>query len=183
MRKLAVILLVALAGCSRTSRKPPLEIIPDMDRQPRFRVQGETNFFPDRRMSRPPVPGTVARGRLPSAPTESSPLPWNMQTLERGRQRYEIYCTPCHDRTGAGRGMVAVRGKWPAGDLRETRLQQMSDREIFEVITNGRRTMPAYRFQIPEDDRWVIIAWVRVLQRAARGTLADVPPELRRELR
>ncbi|MGB9605873.1 MAG: c-type cytochrome, partial [Bryobacteraceae bacterium] len=85
--------------------------------------------------------------------------------------------------TGAGRGMVAVRGKWPAGDLRETRLQQMSDREIFDVITNGRRTMPAYRFQIPEDDRWVIIAWVRVLQRAARGTLADVPPELRRELR
>jgi mono/diheme cytochrome c family protein len=184
MRGVALVLVLLAAGCSRTSRKPPLEFIPDMDRQPRFRVQGETSFFADRRMSRPPVPGTVARGQLPSRPLPaSSPLPWNLQTLERGRQRFEIYCAPCHGLTGAGQGIVALRGKWPAGDLREARIQQLSDREIFEVITNGVRTMPPYRFQIEEQDRWAIVAYVRVLQRAARGTLDDVPPELRGELR
>jgi mono/diheme cytochrome c family protein len=110
-------------------------------------------------------------------------LPWNLQTLERGRERYDIYCAPCHDRTGAGRGIVAVRGNWPAGDLRDARIQQLSDREIFEVISNGVRTMPAYRYQIAEQDRWAIVAYVRVLQRAARGTLADVPSDMRGDLR
>ncbi|MCS7316556.1 MAG: cytochrome c [Bryobacterales bacterium] len=184
MKKAAILLALALAGCSRTSRNPPIEIIPDMDRQPRFRVQGETPVFADRRMSRPPVPGTIARGQLPefSLP-EGNPLPWTMETLERGRQRYDIYCAPCHDRTGAGRGIVAVRGNWPAGDLRESRLRETSDRDLFDVITNGRRTMPAYRYQIAERDRWAIVAYVRALQRAASGTLADVPPELRDQLR
>lgn len=184
MRIAAILLALTLAGCSRTSRKPPIEIIPDMDQQPRFRVQGETPLFPDRRMSRPPVPGTIARGGLPefSVP-ERSPLPWTLATLERGRERYDIYCAPCHDRTGAGRGIVATRGNWPAGDLREARLREISDREIFEVISNGRRTMPAYRHQIAERDRWAIVAYVRVLQRAGSGTLADVPPDLRDQLR
>jgi len=184
MRAAVLILALLTAACSRTSRKPPIEIIPDMDRQPRFRVQGETSFFPDRRMSRPPVPGTIPRGGLRAAALpESSPLPWNLQTLERGRERYDIYCAPCHDRTGAGRGIVAVRGNWPAGDLREARIQQLSDREIYEVISNGVRTMPAYRYQIGEQDRWAIVAYVRVLQRAASGTLADVPPDMRGDLR
>ncbi len=184
MRIAAIALALALLGCSRTSRKPPIEIIPDMDRQPRFRVQGETPLFADRRMSRPPVPGTVARGALSElSQAQSSPLPWTMQTLERGRERFDIYCAPCHDRTGAGRGIVALRGSWPAGDLRETRLREVSDRELFEVITNGRRTMPAYRYQIPEHDRWAIVAYVRALQRAASATPADVPDELRDQLR
>lgn len=184
MRRAAILLALVLAGCARTSRKPPIEIIPDMDRQPRFRVQGETPFFADRRMSRPPVPGTIARGQLPAASTPATiPAPLNMALLERGRERYDIFCAPCHDRTGAGRGIVAVRGNWPAGDLREARIREMSDREIFEVISNGRRTMPAYRYQIAEHDRWAIVAYVRALQRAASGTLSDVPVELRDQLR
>lgn len=184
MRTAAILLALALLGCARTSRKPPIEIIPDMDRQPRFRVQGETPLFADRRMSRSSVPGTIARGRLPelTAP-QNNPLPWTLATLERGRERYDVYCAPCHDRTGAGRGIVAVRGNWPAGDLREARLRETSDQEIFEVISNGRRTMPAYRHQIAQRDRWAIVAYVRALQRAGNGTLADVPPELRDQLR
>ncbi len=184
MRSAWLLGVMVLAGCGGTTRKPPLEFIPDMDRQPKFRVQGETNFFADRRMTRPPVPGTVARGTLAETATPSrNPSPLSLELLERGRERYDIYCAPCHDRTGSGRGMVALRGAWAPTDLREPRLRQISDGEIFDTITQGRRTMPPYRFQIPERDRWAIVAYVRALQRAAWATTDDVPPELRSQLR
>ncbi len=195
MRALAalVLLAAALAGCSSTSRKPPVEVFPDMDRQLKLKAQAETSFFADRRASRPPVPGTVARGRLKEdtpfhtgledGAYVANPLPLSRELLERGRERYDIYCAPCHDRTGSGRGIVAQRSAWPAVNLNEPRYRQMPDGQIFETITHGRRTMPAYRFQIGERDRWAIVAYVRALQRASAGTLADVPPELRSELR
>jgi len=184
MRSAWLLGVMVLAGCGGTTRKPPLEFIADMDRQPKFRAQGETDFFPDRRMTRPPVPGTVARG-APAADAlpQRNPWPLSLELLERGRERYDIYCAPCHDRTGSGRGIVALRGAWAPADLREARLRQAGDGEIFATITQGKRTMPAYRFQIPERDRWAIVAYLRALQRAASATLDDVPPELRSQLR
>lgn len=181
MRALAALAFLLLAGCSRTSRRPPIELFSDMDRQLKFRPLAETSFFADRRASRPPVPGTVARGQLKE--DAASPPPLTLALVERGRERFDIYCAPCHDRTGSGRGIVAIRSSWLPADLNDPRLRQMTDAQIFETITYGRRTMPAYRFQIPEHDRWAIIAYVRALQRAASGTLADVPPELQNELR
>jgi mono/diheme cytochrome c family protein len=113
----------------------------------------------------------------------SNPLALDRQTLARGQERFNIYCTPCHDRTGSGRGIVALRSSWLASDLTEPRVRQMPDGQIFDTITHGKRTMPGYRFQIDEQDRWAIVAYVRALERAAAGTVADVPEELRGELR
>lgn len=184
MRIALLMTALLLTGCGGTSRKPPLEFISDMDRQPKFRPQGETALFADRRMSRPPVAGTLARGQLRTGQLpQRNPVSLDSALLERGRERYDIYCAPCHDRTGSGRGIVALRGSWLPSDLREERLRKVSDGEIFDTITHGRRTMPAYRFQIAERDRWAIVAYIRALQRAASGTLADVPPEIRSELR
>lgn len=171
---------LALAGCGTTSRKPPLEVFADMDRQLKLNPQAETALFGDGRASRPPVPGTVARGHLKQ---DGAPPPLTRALLERGQERFDIYCAPCHDRTASGRGIVAQRSSWLPANLNEQRYRKMTDAEIFETITNGKRTMPAYRFQIGARDRWAIAAYVRALQRASAGTLADVPPELRGELR
>jgi mono/diheme cytochrome c family protein len=169
---------LALAGCGSSSRRPPVEVFPDMKRQARYKPQQENPFFADGRASRPPVPGTVARGIHPE------PRPALTASLvARGRERYEIYCAACHDRTGSGQGIVATRAGWLAANLADGRIRELSDETLFDVITNGKRTMPAYRFQVSERDRWAVIAYVRALQRAAAGTLEDVPPELRSELR
>jgi mono/diheme cytochrome c family protein len=184
---------LALAGCTASSGKAPLEIFTDMRHQPKYKAQAENDFFADRRADRSPVPGTVARGyaKLDDAFYEGvadgkyvpNPLPMNAETLARGRERFDVYCSPCHDRTGSGRGIVAQRATWLAQNLTDPRIRSMPDGEIFDTITHGKRSMPAYRYQIGEHDRWAIIAYVRALQRASAGTLNDVPPELRNQLR
>jgi mono/diheme cytochrome c family protein len=107
--------------------------------------------------------------------------------LRRGEERYNIYCAPCHDRAGTGVGMVAQRGLQNVRNLAEpagkdARVPNMSDGELFGVITTGIRGMPSYRKQIPVADRWAIVAWVRVLSRAGNGKLADVPPDRRNDI-
>lgn len=194
-RAAAFLLAVVLAACAgRTSRKPQVEVFPDMKRQVKVKPQEASAFFADGRGSRPPVPGTIAQGQLdddsPFATgaengmyVARNPLPLDQKVLMRGQERFNIYCAPCHDRTGSGRGIVGQRSSWLANNLHDERIKAMVDGEIFQVITYGRRTMPGYRFQISEQDRWAIVAYVRALQRATSGTLADVPEELRRELR
>ncbi|HOL73639.1 MAG TPA: cytochrome c, partial [Bryobacteraceae bacterium] len=137
--------------------------------------------------------GTVARGELredtvfytgkSGGEYAANPLPLTMEVLQRGRERFDIYCAPCHDRTGEGRGIVALRSNWLPVNLNDDRIRQMPDGQLFETITYGQRTMPGYRFQITEHDRWAIVAYVRALHRATRGTIQDVPPELRSALR
>ncbi len=189
---MAVLLLGGCAG--QTSRTPPIEIFSDMKRQPKLEAQEASPFFADGRAARPPVPGTVAQGALDEDPAFSTgvqdglyvgrnPLPLTLEVLKRGQERFNIYCAPCHDRAGTGRGIVGQRGLWPANSLHDERLKQMADGEIFQVISYGRRTMSGYRFQISEHDRWAIVAYVRALQRATSGTIEDVPSDLRRELR
>jgi mono/diheme cytochrome c family protein len=182
MRSLLLLLTLALAGCSTYSRTPPIQVFPDMKDQPKYLPQGESRFFRDGRELRPPVPGTVARGEADADEAASNPLPMTMATLERGRERFNIYCAPCHDRTGSGRGIVATRSSWLAADLTADRIRQMPDRQIFDTITNGVRSMPPYRFQVGGRDRWAIVAYVRALERAANGTLNDVPADLRSDL-
>ncbi len=197
MRKAALILLgsVLAAGCARLSTEnPPIEIFPDMKRQPKFKPQSANEWLAERGITLRPVPGTVAVGHLDQDEAfytgaknglyvGRNPLPIDMETLKRGQERFNIYCAPCHDRTGSGRGIVGSRSMWLANNLHDQRIKDMVDGEIFQVITYGRRTMPSYRFQIPPRDRWAIVAYVRALQRTTSGTIEDVPADLRRELR
>ena len=184
-----------LTGCAgNMTRNTQFQVFPDMDKQAKHRPQSRSSVFADGRASRVPVAGTVARGNLKEDDAlytgvvnnqyiGKNPLPVDAALLKRGQARFNIYCSPCHDRTATGRGLVGQNALWLATNLHEDRVRQMNDGEIFTIVTQGRRSMPSYRFQIPERDRWAIIAYVRALQRANLGTVEDVPENLRSELR
>jgi len=192
---LLIVPLIAASGCSSSpARTPPVEVFADMDHQPKYQPQAASAFFADGRASRPPVPGTVALGHLKEDDAfyrgvvgehyvGENPLPLDMEALRRGQQRFNIYCSPCHDRAGTGRGIVAMKSAWLATDLTSEPVQEMADGELFSIITSGRRSMPGYRFQVRERDRWAVVGYVRALQRAALGAVEDVPPELRDGIR
>lgn len=192
---LGALAVLALAGCgTRYSSSPPIEYWPDMARQPKVGAQRASEFFANGRGNRMPVPGTVAVGFLKEDDAfytgqqggyyVNNPVEITPELMARGQERYNIYCTPCHDRTGSGRGIVGIRTQgWVANSLIDERVSGLADGELFFVISNGRRSMPGYRWQIPERDRWAIVAYARALQRAANGKVDDVPTELRSELR
>jgi mono/diheme cytochrome c family protein len=115
--------------------------------------------------------------------TGKIPVEVTPELLKQGQRRYNTYCSPCHDRTGQGQGVVPKRTTWLPTNLMEDRVQTMPDGEIYNVVSHGRRSMPGYRFQIVERDRWAIVSYVRALQRATRGTVEDVPSDLRSDLR
>lgn len=186
---------LALTGCAgQTSRNTPIVVFTDMDYQRRYEPQGGSSIFPDGRATRRPVEGTVARGMMGyddaflsgvvnNQYIGKNPRNIDAQLLQIGQRRFNTYCSPCHDRTGQGRGLVGQRATWIPTNLHEDRVKQFNDGEIFHVITNGRRTMPAYKIQVTPDDRWAIVAYVRALQRTTTGTMEDVPQELRGDLR
>lgn len=181
-----------LTACSSIQRTPPIQVWPDMKLQARFEAQATTGLFADGRASRRRPEGVVARGRpyeenvLNTGMLENGmyvgkmPVEITEALLKEGEWRFNTYCAPCHDRTGLGKGMVSLR--WPAwqpANLTEDRIVELADGDIFNVITYGRRTMPPYGAQNRPEERWAIVAYLRVLQRAARGTIEEVPPELR----
>ena len=185
LRSLAVVPLgLALAGCVRgcTSSLPPIHINPSMDNQPKLLPQTESTFFYDGASMRAPVPGTVARGELredsrlfegkdaSGAFLARSPVPVDEALLERGRDRYAIYCAPCHDARGDGRGILFRRGNVPTASFHQEKILSYPDGQIFDVITNGVGLMPGYRWPIPPADRWAIVAWVRELQKKRTAT-------------
>jgi mono/diheme cytochrome c family protein len=187
-----------LTSCAGTvSRKPAVEIFNDMRQQLKYDTQGESEFagFTDGRADRRPVAGTIAQGHLHPQDDPfytgqvngmyvgQNPLKITPELMELGQQRFNTYCSPCHGRAGTGKGIVATRSTWIPSDLMDARVKGFSDGDFFDVITHGRRTMPSYRFQITEHDRWAIIAYVRALQRTTSATVADVPAQLRGELR
>jgi mono/diheme cytochrome c family protein len=191
----SLIAVLVLSGCSSIQRDPPLQVWPDMRLQPRFEAQGSTGLFPDGRQSRRRPDGVLARGHVDEMDVFNTGLMENGQyvgkmpievteaVLTEGRWRFNTYCAPCHDQTALGRGMVPQR--WPAwqpANLTEQRVVELADGDIFNVITYGRRTMPPYGPQNRAAERWAIIAYLRVLQRAAHGTVNDVPEELRSSL-
>jgi len=190
-----ILAMTFLSGCSSIQRTPPIIVWWDMKRQPKFRTEGETGLFTDGRNTRPPVEDTVARGHMEEETPYNTgmdngmylgktPVPITPELVAHGQQRFNTYCSPCHDKTGSGRGIVPAHvPTWQPANLMDDRLVQAPDGDIFYVITNGRRTMPPYRFQVSTSDRWAIIAYLRVLQRAAHGTVNDVPEGLRADLK
>lgn len=199
MRRWLPILIMAslMSGCGllQPKKEPPLEIFSDMRRQPKYKAQAESAFFSDRRASRLPVAGTVARDQLKEDDlfftgkqadgqwVEKSPVPPSPEWLRRGQEQFNVHCSVCHDRVGTGQGIVVAKGYPPAANLQDERLRKISDGHIFGVITQGIRNMPSLSHQIPEADRWAIVSYVRALQRSQHGTLADVPPEIRSTVR
>jgi mono/diheme cytochrome c family protein len=187
--------LVAVGGCARgcTSSRPPIHLNPSMDDQPKARPQAASAFFYNGAAMREPIPGTVAIGELQeNGPfftgrgadgqfVAAIPHPVDDALVERGRQRYGIYCQPCHDARGEGRGILFQRGNVPTGNFHDAKILNYSDGQIFDVITNGVGLMAGYRWPIPPADRWAIIAYVRELQRerlarAAAAATAAAPP-------
>jgi mono/diheme cytochrome c family protein len=188
---LALASAVAASGCVRgcTSSRPPIHLNPSMDNQPKVRPQTASLFFSDGASMRQPVPGTVPIGGLKEDTAfftgkgadeqfvAAIPVPVDATVLERGRQRYVIYCQPCHDARGDGKGILFQRGNVPTASFHQERLLAYPDGQIFDVITNGQGLMAGYRWPIPPADRWAIVAYVRDLQQkrsaSATGVAAD----------
>jgi hypothetical protein len=177
-----VIGIVMLAGCSQ-----------QMAEQPRYRPLDASNFFDDDRSARPLVSGTVARGQLhedeqfytgksAGTPVDTFPFPVTHEVLERGHERFDVFCSPCHGRLGDGQGMIVQRGFTPPPSFHSDRLRQAPVGHFFDVITNGFGVMPDYAAQVPPRDRWAIAAYIRALQLSQHTALADVPPEVRQQL-
>jgi len=199
MKKKAFLTLavVVLSGCSGVQRDPPVQVWDDMKQQPKFHPQGENDvpaLAGDHRDARRPPEGTVARGHMLEETAYytgmegelyvgKSPVALTPALLHQGQTKFNIYCQPCHDKTGSGQGIVPTHiPTWQPSNLTEDRVVQFADGDIFNVITHGRRSMPSYRFQIVIEDRWAIIAYVRALQRAAHSTKTDVPTDHLAEL-
>ena len=178
------------------SRKPPIELIPDMDRQPKIRPQEPNAFFADGRGSRLPVEGTVARGSnwqdIPlntgreSGSTNfvaANPLPVNELVMARGRERFGISCAICHGPTADGNGVTKKFGMAIVANLHDRRIVEMSDGELFSVITHGRNNMGPYGDKLTPEDRWAVIYYLRSLQLARLGYPEDLTPAQRQNLR
>jgi mono/diheme cytochrome c family protein len=176
---LALTSVVGLTGCARgcTSSRPPIHLNPSMDDQPKVRAQTASSFFYDGSSMRQPVPGTVPIGGLKEDGAfftgkgadgqfvATSPVPVTDVVLERGRQRAVIYCQPCHDARGDGKGILFQRGNVPTASFHQEKILNYPDGQIFDVITNGTGLMAGYKWPIPPADRWAIVAYVRDLQR------------------
>jgi hypothetical protein len=160
----------------------------DMHVQPKQLPFSRSDFFPDQRSERPLVEGTVARsqlhedtylytGKIGGNFGDYMPFPLTKEVMERGRERYDIYCSPCHSLLGDGKGFVPSRGfsRMPPS-YHTPRLEKAPLGYLFDVITNGYGVMPDYRSQIAAEDRWKIVAYVRALQLSQNATKADVPP-------
>jgi mono/diheme cytochrome c family protein len=162
----------------------------DMHDQPRYDPMREAPFFTDARSARPLVEGTVARGHLRDdellytgmangQPAAVFPFAVDASVMARGRERYDVFCSPCHGRTGQGDGMVVLRGYRRPPSMHQDRLRNAPAGHFFDVITNGFGAMPDYAVQVRVEDRWAIVAYVRALQLSGHATLNDVPPSER----
>lgn len=196
--------VVAIAGFRGSmSRQPPIEIFPDMNRQLKLRPQQPDGFFANGVSSQLPPAGTIARsaplqtvngpvypyedapvntGRLTGTTNfvETGPLPVTAKLLQRGQQRFDIYCAPCHGALGDGNGITKKLGLMPAvANLQDKRIVEMNDGEIFNTVTHGKNLMGAYGPIVPVEDRWAIIAYLRALQLSQLGAVEDLPPAQR----
>jgi cytochrome c553 len=205
---LACVLLVSILGLrGRTFTKPPMDVFPEwlfpgMHYQPKLVQQVPNPFFADGRSDRVPPDHTVASSYGPAgqplkdddflylgkAPDGSwargfpPSLTVNRAFLERGRDRFTVYCSPCHGAVGDGNGITKKYGMIATPSYHDDRLRKMAEGEIFNTITNGKNNMNPYADKLRAADRWAVIAYVRALQRAQTGTAADVPPDSRSEL-
>ena len=172
---LAIAATLFVAGCRQ-----------DMHNQPKYKPLRASSFFADGSSARPLIEGTVARGTLGEDEAfftgkvgtqlvKELPFPVTKEVLDRGQQRFDIYCAPCHDRTGGGNGMVVQRGYRQPPSMHIDRLRNVENGHFFDVMTNGFGAMPDYKVQITPRDRWNIVAYIRALQLSQHATAADVP--------
>ena len=166
----------------------------DMHDQPKYIPLRASDFFGDGRSARPLIEGTVARGHLnddyalingrgaDGKFVNEFPFPVTRAVMDRGRQRFNIYCAPCHDQLGNGNGKIVRRGYRHPPSYHIERLREVPNGYIFDVITSGFGAMPDYAAQIQPADRWAIVAYVRALQLAHNGKIDDVPADKRGEL-
>ena len=168
---------LSLAGCD----------MQDMYKQPKYEPLQKSGFFGDDRSGRPLEPDTVARGELRTNTVVYTgkagtnlvaeiPVPVTRDLLVRGRERYDIFCSPCHDRTGSGNGIIVQRGLRPPPSYHIDRLRQAPIGHFFDVMSNGIGAMQDYAAQVTPEDRWAIAAYIRTLQFSEDATPADVPP-------
>jgi len=171
----AFCLLASASGCRQ-----------DMHNQPKYRPLRATAFFADGASARPLVEGTVARGTLNqdeafftgkvgNATVKELPFAVDAAVLDRGQERFNIYCAPCHDATGSGKGMVVQRGYRQPPSFHEDRLRNADAGYFFDTMTNGFGAMPDYRMQLSARDRWSVVAYIRALQLSQHAAAADVP--------
>lgn len=201
-----VVLSVSILGFRGSlSTRTPLEVFPDMDHQAKYKPQAESKFFADGRVDRVRPAGTVAFGRRSDAADanflkaddakfagKDAKGAWivgfpagvtvDAKLLERGQDRFAVYCAPCHGALGDGNGITKQYGMGATPTYHDDRLRKMAEGEIFNTITHGKGNMLSYADKLPADDRWAVIAYVRALQRAAHATIADVPPDHKSEL-
>jgi mono/diheme cytochrome c family protein len=179
---LALIALLALGACRQK-----------MANQPRYDPLEASDFFADGQSARPRVPGTVARGELTSNPffdtgkvngavADGFPMPVTVQVINRGHERFDIYCSQCHGRVGDGNGMIPARGFRRPPSFHTATLRTATTGHFFDVMTNGFGAMPPYGTMIPPDDRWAIVAYIRALQLSQNATVNDVPANDRAKL-
>ena len=170
----AMAAMLVLAGCRQ-----------DMHDQPKFFPQRGTSFYADGRSARPQVENTVARNQLhqdayfftglqDGKEGNGLPIPLTAEVMQRGQERYNIYCTPCHSRVGNGAGMIVQRGYRPAGDFHTDRLRNAPLGHFFNVMTNGFGAMPDYAAQLTPEDRWAVAAYIRALQLSQNAKQSDV---------
>ncbi|HYM59350.1 MAG TPA: cytochrome c [Thermoanaerobaculia bacterium] len=184
IRRLAAALLMlgALTACRQK-----------MAVQPTYKPLAESDFFADGMSARPRIPGTVARGELVVDPFletgkingqegDGYPFPITAKILDRGQERFDIFCAECHGRLGDGNGMIPSRGFRRPPSYHTDRLRSMKTGYLFDVITNGFGAMPSYAVQVPVRDRWAIIAYIRALQLSQNATINDVPAGKRDDL-
>jgi len=178
----ALALLCFVSGCRR-----------DMQVQPRYNPYDASNFYGDSRSARPPVAGTIARGQLhldellytgkvDGKDADVFPFAITRADLNRGRERYNIYCSPCHDVSGSGRGMIVLRGFPQPPSFHIDRLRQAPAGHYFDVMTNGLGVMYSYAARVSPEDRWRIAAYIRALQLSQQATVTDVPAAQRANL-
>jgi mono/diheme cytochrome c family protein len=194
---LCVIMTMAIAGKrGSTSRREPIEIFPDMVRQPKLRPQTTDAFFDDGKSSRPPIAGTIARGdRYQDLPVNTGRIPGTTNFIDvipvdvtaklmaRGQQRFNINCSPCHGAQGDGNGITKKYGMAVVANLHYKRIVELNDGEIFNTITYGKGLMGPYGPNVTVEDRWAIISYLRALQLSRLGTADDVPEQLRSTLK
>ena len=194
---LAVVTVMGVLGKrGHNFKQPPLEIFTDMDRQPKLRPQQPNLTFASGRTSQEPLPGTVARGeRYENSPVNTGrdsgssnfvatiPTGVTQQSVERGQARFNIYCLPCHGPQGDGNGIVKKYGYATIRSLHEKVVVTQADGELFNTITHGKATMYGYGSQVPIEDRWAIVAYVRALQRSHLGLVDEVPAALKAGLK
>jgi len=197
---LCTVVVMLIAGKrGDLSRREPIEIFPDMNRQPKLRPQVPNEFFGSGRSSQLPVVGTIAREDMNYADipmntgketgttnfVENIPVPVTRALLERGQQRFNINCSPCHGEQGDGKGITVRVGAMPPTpkNLHDKAYIVMKDGELFNTISNGKGLMGPYGANVTVEDRWAIIAYVRALQLSQLGTIDDVPEQNRSTLK